>query len=145
MKANKALKRLAKIEASMSDVAKRFSVSAPHIQGVLKDLKAAIVRVKEAVTAHTASSAAKKKAATSKASRTEKKAAPARKKSAVKGKSGSEVPHRKAGEASCASKESDCEEETASCPGNDGSSRRGSNVNARLERGQETNGAGGGN
>jgi len=43
MKANKALKRLAKIETLMSDVAERFSASAPHLREALKDLKAAVL------------------------------------------------------------------------------------------------------
>jgi len=62
MKKNKALKRLAKIEAMMSDVAKRFSAHTPSLQDAFADLKAAVGRVKEAVGVHT-SSAAKKKAA----------------------------------------------------------------------------------
>jgi hypothetical protein len=61
MKANKALKRLAKIERLMSEVAKRFSTSGPHLRETLNDLKAAVARVKEAVTEHAASAAAKKK------------------------------------------------------------------------------------
>jgi hypothetical protein len=65
MKANKALKRLAKIETLMSEVAKRFSASGPHLREALNDLKAAVARVKEAVTVHAASAAAKKKAAPS--------------------------------------------------------------------------------
>ena len=48
MKANKALKRLAKIETSVSDLAKRFIPSA-HIREVLQDAKAAVIRAKEAV------------------------------------------------------------------------------------------------
>lgn len=63
MKANKALKRLAKIEALVSDVTRRFSDNAPHVTDVLKDLKGAVARVKEAVNAHVSSLAAKKKAA----------------------------------------------------------------------------------
>ena len=62
MKANKALKRLAKIEALMSDVVKRFSAEAPHIRGILGELKATVVRVKEAVKAQATAEAAKKKA-----------------------------------------------------------------------------------
>jgi hypothetical protein len=48
MKANKALKRLAKIEALMSDVTERYS-STPHIREVLQDAEAAVIRAKEAV------------------------------------------------------------------------------------------------
>ena len=74
MKANKALKRLAKIETLMSDVAERFSASAPHLREALKDLKAAVLSVKEAVKVQTSSAAAKKKAP-KKAARAGKKAA----------------------------------------------------------------------
>ncbi len=72
MKANKALKRLAKIETLMSDVAERFSASAPHLREALKDLKAAMLSVKEAVKVQT--SPASKKAAPKKAARAGKKA-----------------------------------------------------------------------
>jgi len=68
MKANKALKRLAKIEALIADVAERFSASAPHLRDALKDLKSAVVSVKEAGRMQASSTSAKKKA---------KKAAPA--------------------------------------------------------------------
>ena len=73
MKANKALKRLGKIEALVSDVARRFSASAPHVSGVPKDLKAALSRVKEAVTAEVSSRTAKKKAAPAPKKKTAKK------------------------------------------------------------------------
>ncbi len=73
MKANKALKRLAKIETLMSDVAERFSASAPHLREALKDLKAAALSVKEAVKVQT-SAAALKKASHKKAARAGKKA-----------------------------------------------------------------------
>jgi hypothetical protein len=43
MKANKALKRLTKIEAVMSDVTERHSASSPHIREVLQDAKAAVL------------------------------------------------------------------------------------------------------
>ncbi len=52
MKANKALKRIAKIEELTSEMARRLSKAAPPIGDVLKDLKAAVARVKEAVSAH---------------------------------------------------------------------------------------------
>jgi hypothetical protein len=58
MKANKALKRLAKIEALMSDVTERYS-SAPHIREVLQDAKAAVTRAKEAVSLQASSGTAK--------------------------------------------------------------------------------------
>ena len=51
MKANKALKRLAKIEALMSVVTERYSASAPHIREVLQDAKAAVARARETVQA----------------------------------------------------------------------------------------------
>jgi hypothetical protein len=84
MKANKALKRLAKIETLMSDVAERFSASAPHLREALKDLKAAVLSVKEAVKVQT-SSPAPKKALHKKAARAGKKA-PAKKAAAPKAK-----------------------------------------------------------
>ena len=100
MKANKALKRLAKIEALMSNVAARYSASEPHTQEVLQEAKAAVARARETVQASsgTAKNPAKpkrklsaaprrraqKRAAAAKAGRAAKKAAPARKKAAVK-------------------------------------------------------------
>ncbi len=72
MKANKALKRLAKIETLMSDVAERFSASAPHLREALKDLKATVLSVKEAVKVQTAT--ATQKAPHKKAARAQKKA-----------------------------------------------------------------------
>ena len=71
MKANKALKRLAKIEGSVSDLAKRFLPSAPHMREVLQDAKAALVRAKEAVLQ--ASGTEKEKAEAPKAGRPAKK------------------------------------------------------------------------
>ena len=49
MKANKVLKRLAKIEESMSDVMERYSASAPHVLEVLQEAKSAVTRAKDAV------------------------------------------------------------------------------------------------
>jgi len=49
MKANKALKRLAKIEALMSDLTERYSASSPRIRDVLQNAKAAVTRAKDAV------------------------------------------------------------------------------------------------
>ena len=83
MKANKALKRLAKIEASVSDLAKRFLPSAPHMREVLQDAKAAVIRAKEAVL-QASERTAKKKAAAPKAGRPAKKSPPALKKSTGK-------------------------------------------------------------
>ena len=57
MKAKKALKRLAKIEALISDVTERYS-SAPHIREVLQDAKAAVTRAKEAVSLQASSGTA---------------------------------------------------------------------------------------
>jgi len=58
MKANKALKRLAKIEALISDVMERYS-SAPHMREVLQEAKAAVTRAKEAVSLQVSSGTAK--------------------------------------------------------------------------------------
>ena len=74
MKANKALKRLAKIEALMSDVAERFSASAPHLREALKDLRAAVLSVKEAVKVQASAPTAKKTLST-RAARSRKRAA----------------------------------------------------------------------
>ncbi|MDP8990302.1 MAG: hypothetical protein M3N41_09535 [Acidobacteriota bacterium] len=94
MKANKALKRLAKIETLMSDVAERFSASAPHLREALKDLKAAVLSVKEAVKVQT--STAPKKASPKKAARAAKKAA-VKKAAAPKAKAAKKrAPRRKA-------------------------------------------------
>jgi DNA-binding protein HU-beta len=59
MKANKALKRLNKIEALISDVTERYLARAPHIRDVLQDAKAAVTRAKEAVSLQASSGAAK--------------------------------------------------------------------------------------
>jgi hypothetical protein len=76
MKANKALKRIAKIEELASEVTRRLVKGAPYIIDLLKDLKAAAARVKDAVSAQVSSRSAKKKAA------------PSRKKAAAKKKAG---------------------------------------------------------
>ena len=49
MKANKALKRLTKIESLMSAVTERYSASAPHLRKVLKEATDAVARAKKAV------------------------------------------------------------------------------------------------
>ena len=49
MKSSKILKRIAKIEALMSKLTERSSVSAPDIQELLRNAKAAITRAKKAV------------------------------------------------------------------------------------------------
>ena len=51
MKAQKVLKRIAKIEALISKVTERFPASAPNIRALLRDAKAAVIRAKEAVQA----------------------------------------------------------------------------------------------
>jgi hypothetical protein len=83
MKTNKALKRLAKIEGSVSDLAKRLLPSAPHMRELLQDAKAAVIRAKEAVL-QASSGTAKKKAGAPKAGRPVKKASSALKKSTPK-------------------------------------------------------------
>jgi hypothetical protein len=62
MKANKALKRLAKIEALISDVAKRYSSGAANVRKALQDAKAAVVQLKSAVSLQASSGKAKKTA-----------------------------------------------------------------------------------
>jgi hypothetical protein len=59
MKANKALKRLAKIEALMSDVSERYSPGASHIREALQDAMGALARVKAAVSSQASSGRAK--------------------------------------------------------------------------------------
>lgn len=89
MKANKALKRLAKIEESVSEVMERYSATAPHIREALQDAKAGVARAKEAVSLQASSvkaavkKAAKAQAKTPKKSKSMKKAA---KKAAAKKK-----------------------------------------------------------
>ena len=104
MKANKALKRLSKIETLMSVVSERYSAGESHIREMLQDAKAAVARVKEAVSLQASSVKAKKsakpkrkagqeaprrrrahaRAAVAKTARVTRKVAPARKKAAVK-------------------------------------------------------------
>jgi len=86
MKANKALKRLAKIEALISDVAKRYSSGKTHVRDALQDAKAALARVKAAVSSRAPVKTAKKSPPIKKAAkkRVAKKVAPARKKTAAK-------------------------------------------------------------
>src|SRR6266851_2968932 len=85
MKAKKALKRLAKIEALISDVAARYSPSVPHIREALRDAQAVFARLSEAVSLQESSGTAKnpplkqKKAAVTgraPAAKTAKKSAP---------------------------------------------------------------------
>jgi hypothetical protein len=49
MKANKALKRLAKIEASLSDLIERYAASEEGVKELLHDAKASVLRAKKAV------------------------------------------------------------------------------------------------
>jgi len=60
MKANKALKRLAKIEALISDVMERYSSRASHLREALRDAKAAIARVTQAINSQVPSESAKR-------------------------------------------------------------------------------------
>jgi hypothetical protein len=71
MKARKALKRLDKIEALMSDVIERFTASDPGIQEALQVAKTSVDRAKQAVQAQPAVSTktASKKAAEKRVSR----------------------------------------------------------------------------
>lgn len=68
MKANKALKRLAKIEALISDLTERYSSGAAHVREAFHEARAAFNRVKAAVSleAATHSPAKRKKAAAKK-------------------------------------------------------------------------------
>src|ERR1035437_8030087 len=59
MKANKVLKRIAKIETLISKVTERSSASAPHIRELLRDAKAAVTRAKKAVSLQASSGTAK--------------------------------------------------------------------------------------
>lgn len=59
MKATKALKRLAKIEALMSDVMERYSATGPDMREMLRDAKAAVTRAKEAVSLQASTRTAK--------------------------------------------------------------------------------------
>ena len=69
MKANKALKRLAHAEDSISDVLERYSADAPEIRQQLLDAKAAVGRAKDAVKVQASSekTSTRKKAAAKKA------------------------------------------------------------------------------
>jgi hypothetical protein len=80
MKANKALKRLARIKALISDVTKRYSASAPHLRDVLQYAEDAVARAKEAVGLH----ASAKPKGRAKAGSASKKAKSVQKKAAVK-------------------------------------------------------------
>jgi hypothetical protein len=60
MKATKALKRLTKIETSVSDLIERYSASAPHIREALQDAKASVTRARAAVSLQASSGTARK-------------------------------------------------------------------------------------
>ena len=81
MKANKALKRLTKIESLMSVVAERYSASAPHLRSVLKEATDAVARAKQAVSLEASS---RTKAATPKPDRAAKTPTPSQKKTSVR-------------------------------------------------------------
>jgi hypothetical protein len=83
MKKSKALKRLAKIEALISDVTERYSASASHIQKALQNARAAVIRAKDAVSLHV-SAVANAAAAAGKAARAANKAPSIRKKAGAK-------------------------------------------------------------
>ena len=60
MKAKKALKRLAKIEALISDLTERYSKGAVQIREALQDAKAAFTRVKKNISSQVSSEKAKR-------------------------------------------------------------------------------------
>ena len=80
MKANKALKRLTKIESLMSVVTERYSASAPHLRAMLQGAKDAVARAKQAVSLQLSSGI---KTATAKRDRAAKKAKPSQKRAAI--------------------------------------------------------------
>ena len=80
MKANKALKRLTKIERAISNLVTRYSPTAVHAKELLELAKTAVARAKEAVGLQASSGTAKKTVKKTGA----KKAAAARKKTAAK-------------------------------------------------------------
>jgi len=67
MKATKALKRLAKIEALMSDVTEKYVTPAPALRKALRDAMAAVTVAKEAVSLEASPVAASVKAPSKKA------------------------------------------------------------------------------
>jgi len=79
MKANKALKRLTKIEVLMSKVRDQFSANAPTLENVFQQATAAIARAKEAVGLQVSSKAK----ARAKAPKATKRAIPVQKKAAL--------------------------------------------------------------
>jgi hypothetical protein len=59
MKSKKVFKRIAKIEALISEVTERSSQSAPHVLELLRDAKAAVIRAKKALSLEASSGTAK--------------------------------------------------------------------------------------
>jgi hypothetical protein len=60
MKANKALKRLSKVETLTSKVAERYSAGTHETRDALQEAKVAVVRAKAAVSSDASAKAAKK-------------------------------------------------------------------------------------
>jgi methionyl-tRNA synthetase len=83
MKANKAIKRIDKIETLISDFTKRYAKGAVQVRAALQDAKAAFARLKEAASLH-ASATSAKKSAPKKAAKKSALAKKAAKKTAVK-------------------------------------------------------------
>ena len=75
MKANKAVKRLGKIESLLADVSKGYEAAAPLLRSALENVKAAMARAKEAVTAKPAKKAKAKSKAKAGGKTAKKKAA----------------------------------------------------------------------
>jgi len=59
MKSKKVFKRIAKIEALISEVTERSSQSAPNVRELLRDAKAAVTRAKKALSLEASSGTAK--------------------------------------------------------------------------------------
>jgi len=60
MKTKKVLKRLAKIEALISNLAEQYSATAPNIREALRDAKAGVTRAKKTLSSQASSGTAKK-------------------------------------------------------------------------------------
>jgi hypothetical protein len=82
MKAKKALKRLSRAEAILSEVMADYQVREPQLKASLTAAKTSLAQARETVTRHAASIAAKKKAASAKVETPA--APPAKKKASVK-------------------------------------------------------------
>lgn len=90
MKANKALKRMAKIESLTSDMMRRLAKGAPHLSEVLQSLKDAVARVKDALGSQISARTAKKETKPSR-----KKASARKKVSKSKSKTEKKAPKAK--------------------------------------------------